>query len=249
MKKKEANAYLAEEKLSFVEVFYEAKQESTLYYPSIGLLEYQKRQSTTAAENVFKSALITALDQTNFRGEISHQETLVIPMRKAKRQPAIKNALLNLPAQFQDAKFVLRRPDFLCCKYGFVIEVDGSAHWQISNRIDRDQTRHAEYKALGLDTFVIEHDWIFDPSRLNMFIDSIVRHIANQESDPSFKQEYQTRRTTVSRARSAFITSCGSSAKIGRFTRKNPKRLRYPNLKPATFQYDGYRYPFGKAKA
>jgi hypothetical protein len=188
---------------------------------------------------------IKALDQSGFSGELAHQEILVIPLRKARRSPEIKRALLELPEQYKSARFVLRRPDFLCFKYGFVVEVDGSAHWRVSKRMLKDQTRHAEYKALGLDTFVIEHDWIFDPPRLRQFVDSIVRHIASQDSKPTFQKEYQLRRTTISRARKAFVESCGHSAKIGYFTRKNPKQLHYPGLKPATSQYGGYRYPFG----
>lgn len=240
-------------KYSHIEEFLKLKQErlNSEYDSERKVLDFGRYQAPSPSENKLKTILFKHLLNTGFSGEISHQEVLPISTARVRKLPYFKEHQNSFSSQFTGSKNILRIPDFLCIKYGFVIEVDGLSHLGFAHRRQKDETRELEYKAMGLDIFVIENDDIYDPEKLSCFIKKVILYIKEKESRPDFEKDYQKRRTAISRARKSLRKDIALRQKLllGKYNRKNPKPSNYPSISQfpnikTTIQNGGYRYLF-----
>ncbi|MGK5088964.1 DUF559 domain-containing protein [Bdellovibrionota bacterium FG-2] len=204
----------------------------------------------TPQEYNFLAALLSRLGQTELFGSVSHQEILVIPLSRAKGDPVILKQLVPLYEAHPSIKYSLRVPDFFLEKFGVVIELDGSSHDNCDIRVKRDNTRDAEYLALGLKCFRIENSTIDDCKRGNTqafhrIVSEIITYLESVVADTNFNKEYQLRRKVLSRARKA-IKKAHPSLNIGHFDKKNKKSVSSPSPghKVAPIQYNGSRHSF-----
>ncbi len=208
--------------------------------PLTGVLDYTRLQSSTGAERIFMESLFAHLKAQNYSGEISVQEVLVIPLKKRGATQALQKQLMEIDQRYANATFSLRRPDFLSVKYGFVIEVDGSAHDSCDPRIRRDRTREAEYSLLGLQCFRIGNNQVYDADSRRNVIEDVLAFIVQEQAKANFTQAYQRRRTAISRARSKLLKA-HPNIDVGTFERRPAKSLNLPNG-VGTRQRGGIRY-------
>lgn len=207
---------------------------------STGTLNHSRKQTPTKSEEAFLSSLLEHLRANRFSGAVSIQEFLICPLQKRGVDVAVTKQLKEIERRFQSAKFTIRRPDLLCIKYGFVVEVDGGVHDGSDSRVRRDNTRDAEYALLGLQVFVIANRQVYNPAAKNLVINEILTFIEQEAARPDFKQRYQRRRTAISRARKEYVAA-NSSLDIGTFERKPSDRVEFPSGIGAR-QWGGYRF-------
>lgn len=215
----------------------------------------EHKQTVTPSENTIKTRIHRDLSNSGFVGHIAHQEFLVVPLSRAKKDKVawkyIKQSIDQIPSRAIAHKFIVRRPDFLCVKYGFAIEVDGLSHLNFKSSLIKDESREAEYKTLGISLFTISNDQVYNSVELRYFINSICQFISDQINDPEFNKKYQLRRAVISRARKAYLNLDQRISKpdIGEYRKKNPIAKHYPTIAQiGAVQYSGIRYPIGNPR-
>jgi very-short-patch-repair endonuclease len=233
-----------EEKKDFAlsEAFLEGKH--SLEYDlqdNCDLISPDKLQSPTAAENSLKVALINRLNQQAYC-HISHQEFLVIKVSTLKKI-LLKHQRYDLLKKVVKKKFLLLRPDFFCCMYGFAIEVDGSIHHNNSARLIRDDLREYIFAALNIHLFRISNDQIYDLTAKNRFLNDIFHHIGERKRTPDFQKKYSSLRKQLSVSRKYAREQDPTIAKlIGNYKVIATKKENYPSLPNLTeIQFGGYR--------
>lgn len=139
--------------------------------------DYRKNSQGSYITNFFEERLNNFLTSINFSGDIGKQEIIVIDKKTT---------------------FKIRRPDFICYKYGFVIELDSNEDWP--DKYDAFE----DYKKLDLVCFSIKYYQIDDPDSLNRFMSDIKIYIEQSKLDVNRQKKYGKRRARLSRARKKF---------------------------------------------
>lgn len=210
------------------------------------LIRFDHLQIPTATENTLKSPLINRLQYENISCSVSHQEYIVIKTSTLKKFLKKIGKISLMPSNYRERKFILKRPDFLCQKYGFAIEVDGNVHDNNSSKISKDELRDYIYSAINIQLFRIENDQVHNPRARQRFIEDIIRWISKVEASGRTNQNYASLRKQLCIARKQFLKFARNKLDlpcIGSFQRKNPKREDYPTLghAPTHIQWGGYR--------
>lgn len=200
-----------------------------------------KFQAPTPSENVLKPLLYRALEARGLNLQISHQEVLIVSVGSLKRILKKFEKLHLLSPKIIREKFLLFRPDFLCVKYGFAIEVDGDVHHNNPNRFDRDELKDYAYYALGIKCFRVANDQLYNTHRFN-FVSDVLNWCAFVDNDSAQKRKYAQRRINISKSRAKYRKQKKHSNLIGQFNQHSPRKAPYPNLPMETsIQFSGYR--------
>lgn len=231
-----------------VEVTRQAQGKSSVEKSSETIIDQSKYQRQTPTEQEFLKVLVETLKQHGFALELSVQESLIIPLRRARASDEIKRQLTGVLRRYSSAKYCVRRPDIYSEKYGLVIEIDGNAHDFNGHCARRDQTREAEYATLGLSCYIIRHDDFYNSQSKQKILLEIVQLFKQEEARPTFIQAYQRRRKAISRARKQFSNEFSDGEKyLGRYDRRSPTRRCYAGFK-GKLQWLGYRIKINQAK-
>ena len=224
------------------------KEHSTTELADVDLND--RKQRSTPAENLLKQRLINMLISSGYNGDVSHGETIVIPIAQGmKRNAAINNQLKKHSENRPGLKFTVRQADFMIHGLGIVIEVDGEIHNK-NHSMKRDERREAEWKCLGYDVLVILNGDVNDSlwvSRLMLELKTLIdERLAKGQGED--KLAYQRRRKCVSRARQA-LAKLHPSLDLGKFRAGAKEIYDVATGLTATVQFNGRRFDISKLRS
>lgn len=149
--------------------------------------DQSKYESVTNPHKTLARALITGLVRMGYTGELD-LEGLYAGWAYAEEAWTFKAI----------------RGDLVLEKIGLVIEVDGSAHYKLDERMRRDALREHRWKDLDMEVHVVENHELRTRESINAAVERILTIVRTLEADPEQPKRENARRVRIHRRLAEF---------------------------------------------